>query len=118
MGHDQHQNIAFLCVSHNIVGYLSYEKVKATFPDIPSDQHKRIAYAASFDDIERETLKNALAKDTEAESVIDSFFCNVLVREIGSDPCIESRSKRVLRELNSFKARSLHVQLGKNTSLV
>ena len=110
-GHDQ--NVAFLCVSFNIVGCLGYEKVKTVFPDIPSDQYKRIAYAASFDDIEREKLKDALAKDTETESAIDSFFCNALVREIGSDPCIESRSKKVFRELSSFKAHRLHAQLEK-----
>ena len=113
MAHDQDQNIGFLCVSYRLGPFLGFEKVKAIFCDIPSDQFKRIAYAARLDDTERATLKNALTNYPEAESVIDSFVCNALVREIGSDPCIESRSKRVLREVNSFKARRLHVQLDK-----
>lgn len=113
MGHDQFENVAFLCVSFDIVDYLWYEKVKTTFRDIPSEQYKRIAYAASFDDHEIAILYDALANHPEAESVIDRFFRNALVREIGSDPCIESRSKRVLRELNSFKAHSLYARLEK-----
>ena len=113
MAHDQDQNIGFLCVSYRLGPFLGFEKVKAIFCDIPSDQFKRIAYAARLDDTERATLKNALTNYPEAESVIDSFFCNALVWEIGCDPRIKSRSKRVLRELNSFKACRLHVQLEK-----
>ena len=113
MGHDQHQNIAFLCVSYNLGPFLCFEKVKAAFRDIPSDQFKRIAYAARFDDTERVTLKDALADHPEAEDVIDRFFRNAFVREIASDPCIENRTRLVLREVNSFKAQQLYVQLNK-----
>lgn len=116
MEHDQERNIAFLCVSHNIVGYLGYKKVKAAFPDISSnvrDFRSRIAYVAHFDDTKKAKLKNALANHPKAESAIDSFFCNALVREIGSDPCIENRRKLVFREFNSFIAHGLHVRLEK-----
>ncbi len=113
MEHDQCHNIAFLCVSERLTWYLSYEKVKEAFHDIPSDFRSRIAYVAHFDDAEIAKLKNALAKDTNAESAIDSFFCSALVREIGSDPCIENRRKLVFRKFNSFIAHGLYVQLKK-----
>ena len=113
MVQDQNRNIAFLCVSHNIVVYLGYKKVKAAFSDIPPEWRKRIAYATRFDDSERAILKDALAKDTNVQSAIDSFFCNALAREIGSDPCIENRRKLVFREFNSFIAHGLYVRLEK-----
>ena len=113
MGHDQRQKIAFLCVSFNIGCFLGYQKVKAAFPDIPSELRKRIAYATRFDDSERATLKNALANHPETESMIDSFFCNPLVHEIGSDPLIENRTLLVLREFNPFIAHRLGVRLTK-----
>ncbi len=108
------QDIAFLCVSNNIVGYLGYKKVKAAFPDISSDFRdfrSRIAYVAHFDDTKIAKLKNALANHHEAKSAIDSFFCNVLVREIGSDPCVENRRKLVFHEFNAFIVHSLYVRL-------
>ena len=114
MTQDHDQDIAFLCVSNNIVGYLGYKKVKAAFPDISSDFRdfrSRIAYVAHFDDTKIAKLKNALANHPEAKSAIDRFFCNVLVREIGSDPCVENRRKLVFREFNSFIARGLYVRL-------
>ena len=113
MGHDQRQKIAFLCVSFNIGCFLGHQKVKAAFPDIPSELRKRIAYATRFDDSERATLKNALANHPEAESMIDSFFCNPLVHEIGSDPLIENRTLLVFREFNPFIAHRLGVRLTK-----
>ena len=111
MAHDQHQNIAFLCVSYDLGPFLGFEKVRVAFPDIPSDPFKRIAYAARLDDTERTMLKDALDSHSEAESVIDRFFRNAFVREVSSYPCIEDRSKIVLREVNSFKAHRLYVQL-------
>ena len=111
MTHGHDQNVAFLCVSFNMGEYLGCEKVMVAFPDIPSELPKRIAYAASFNCKERATLKDALANDPQAESVIDSFFCNALVREIGSDPYIESRRKLVFRQFNSFIAHRLYTRL-------
>ncbi|MDE2716841.1 MAG: hypothetical protein OXI33_07480 [Chloroflexota bacterium] len=113
MAHDQHQNVAFLCVSYDLGPFLGFEKVRVAFPDIPSDSFKRIAYAARLDDTERTMLKDALDSYSEAESVIDRFFRNAFVREVSSYLCIEDRSKIVLREVNSFKAHRLYVQLKK-----
>ena len=113
MAHNEHQKIAFLCVSYNLGPFLAFEKVRVAFPDIPSDQFKRIAYAARLDDTERATLKDALANHPEAEIIIDRLFCNGFVREIASDPCIENGTRLVRREVNSFKAQQLYVHLKK-----
>ena len=111
MGHDQSHDITFLCISERLTSYLSYEKVRDAFHDIPSDFRSRIAYAVRFDDTEIATLKEALADHPETENVIDDFFCNSLVRQIGSVPSMQNRSRLVLREFNSFIARSLYVRL-------
>ena len=111
MGHDQSHNTAFLCVSFNIGRFLGYKKVKVAFPDIPSELRERISYATRFNETDRAILKKALANEPETESMIDSFFCNPLVHEIGSDPLIENRTLLVFREFNPFIAHRLAVRL-------
>ena len=113
MAHNEHQEKAFLCVSYNILGYLGYEKVKAAFCDIPSEWRERMAYATKFDDLERARLKDALANDPEAESAIDNFFVNQLVRELGFDSSMENRRLLVFRGFNSFIVHGLRTRLKK-----
>ena len=118
MAHNEHQEKAFLCVSYNILGYLGYEKVKAAFCDIPSEWRERMAYATKVDDLERARLKDALANDPEAESAIDNFFVNQLVRELGFDSSMENRRLLVFRGFNSFIVHGLRTRLEKKAGVL
>ena len=108
---DDRENALFYDVSNALQLYLGFSNVKATFPGIPQEPHKRIACATSFDDTEVATLKATLAEHPGTEAAIDSFFSNFLVRQIGSEPDIERRYELVLRACNSLRAQRLIVQL-------
>ena len=108
---DNAETDAFCLVSDHLQGYLGFCNVKADFPSIPKRPYRRVAWAASLDVAERAKLRAALAQYQGTKAIIDGFYSNSLVQEIGSKSNFEESCRLVLRTCNSLRAQTLIDQL-------